>query len=235
MGQQFELLREKPELKIPEGIERSMEMFHNHQGQTLTVHAQYLENQAVNSAAALEFMKQQYGADVPFMRPAELAGDRVAMVPVLKQAVDFVESHDDVRLDWVMLLQPTNPFRTNEDIRQTMRIAREGGCDSVISVIQVFDVHPILMKRIQQNRLLPFCVKEKEGTRRQDYTPPAYMRNGAIYLTRRDVLMEQNSIWGDIIRPYVMPPERSVGVDSELDLKLVEILMREKLGSQVTA
>ena len=180
-------------------------------------------------------MAQQYGADVPFMRPAELAGDRVAMVPVLKQAVDFVESHDDVRLDWVMLLQPTNPFRTNEDIRQTMRIAREGGCDSVISVIQVFDVHPILMKRIQQNRLLPFCVKEKEGTRRQDYTPPAYMRNGAIYLTRRDVLMEQNSIWGDIIRPYVMPPERSVGVDSELDLKLVEILMREKLGSQVTA
>ncbi|QTA83492.1 Polyketide-type polyunsaturated fatty acid synthase [Desulfonema limicola] len=64
MGQQFELLREKPEIKIPESIERSMEMFHDHQGQTLQVHSQYLENQARNSVAALEFMKQKYGADI---------------------------------------------------------------------------------------------------------------------------------------------------------------------------
>ena len=77
--------------------------------------------------------------------------------------------------------------------------------------------------------LLPFCIEEKEGTRRQDYAPDAYMRNGAIYLSRRDVLMERNSIWGDVIRPYVMPPERSVGIDSELDFKLVELLMRQQL------
>ena len=56
------------------------------------------------------------------------------------------------------------------------------------------------------------------------------MRNGAIYLTRRDVLMERSSIWGDVIRPYIMPAERSVGVDSELDLKLVELLMQEQLS-----
>ncbi|MDM8536112.1 SDR family NAD(P)-dependent oxidoreductase [Desulfobacterales bacterium HSG17] len=64
MGQQFDLLRERPETKIPESIERSMDMFHTHQGDTLNVHAQYLENQAKNSVAALEFMKQKYGADV---------------------------------------------------------------------------------------------------------------------------------------------------------------------------
>jgi CMP-N-acetylneuraminic acid synthetase len=86
------------------------------------------------------------------------------------------------------------------------------------------------MKRIENNRLLPFCVEEVEGTRRQDYQPPAYMRNGAVYLTRRDVLMEQNSIWGKSIRPYVMPPERSISIDTELDLKLAELLMRERSG-----
>jgi CMP-N-acetylneuraminic acid synthetase len=104
-----------------------------------------------------------------------------------------------------------------------------GGCDSVISVVRVFSVHPILMKRIEDGRLLPFCIEEKEGTRRQDYAPDAYMRNGAIYLSRRDVIMERHSIWGDIIHPYVMPPERSVGIDSELDFKLVELLMRQQL------
>ena len=55
-----------------------------------------------------------------------------------------------------------------------------------------------------------------------------YMRNGAIYLTRRDVLMDGNSIWGDSICPFVMPPERSVGVDTEYDFQLVCQMMEEK-------
>lgn len=169
-----------------------------------------------------------FGAEVPFLRPADLSGDRVPMVPVLQHAVGEVEAQDGLRLDWVLLLQPTAPLRTPDDIRAALDLAERGGCDSVISVVQVFAVHPILMKRIENDRLLPFCIEEKEGTRRQDYQPPAYMRNGAIYLTRRDVLMERGSIWGEVIRPYVMPEERSVSIDSELDLKLADLILREQ-------
>ena len=172
---------------------------------------------------------REYGADVPFLRPAELAGDRVPTLPVLQHAVRFVEEADGVVLDWVLLLQPTAPLRLIDDLEASVALARQYSCDSVISVVQVFAEHPILMKRIEGNRLLPYCIEEKEGTRRQDYQPPAYMRNGAIYLTRRDVLMEQDSIWGRVICPYVMPPERSVSVDNELELKLVEILIQERL------
>lgn len=173
---------------------------------------------------------RRYGAAVPFLRPAELAGDAVPTVPVLQHAARFVEQQDNIRLDWLCLLQPTDPLRTVEDIKMAMRLGQAGDCDSVISVVQVSAVHPILMKRIEGDKLLPYCIEEKEGTRRQEYQPPAYMRNGAIYLTRRDVLMERSSIWGDVIRPYIMPPQRSVGVDSELDLKLVELLMQEQLS-----
>jgi len=178
--------------------------------------------------AEIAEVARRYGADVPFMRPAELAGDRVPMIPVLQHAVQTVEAMDNIHLDWVLLLQPTAPFRTAEDIESSLELAACGGCDSVISVVQVFAVHPILMKRIENDRLLPFYIEEKEGTRRQDYQPPAYMRNGAIYLTRRAVLMEQNSIWGQVIRPYIMPEERSVSVDSELDLKLAEFMLAER-------
>jgi CMP-N,N'-diacetyllegionaminic acid synthase len=172
------------------------------------------------------------GAEVPFMRPAELARDNVPTVPVLQHAFRFIEQQDAIHLDWVCLLQPTEPFRTVEDLKLGLKLGFAGDCDSVISVTQVFAVHPILMKRIENNRLLPFCIEEKEGTRRQDYQPPAYMRNGAIYLTRRDVLIERNSIWGNIIRPYIMPLDRSVSIDTELDLKLVEVLMQEQLKSK---
>lgn len=171
------------------------------------------------------------GADVPFMRPAELATDTAPTVPVVRHATEFVESQDDIRLDWVMLLQPTEPFRTVGDLEEALRLAETGGCDSVISVVQVFATHPMLMKRIEDGRLSPYCVEEIEGTRRQDYDPPAYMRNGAVYLTARDVLMKRSTIWGDVIRPYVMPPERSISIDSELDLKLADLMMTDADGS----
>lgn len=170
----------------------------------------------------------QYGAEVPFLRPEELGGDRVPMVPVMQHAVRTIEEMDQIHLDWVLLLQPTCPFRAPQDILAALDLAAQGGCDSVISVVRVLAHHPILMKKIENNQLLPFVIEEKEGTRRQDYTPPAYMRNGSIYLTRRDNLLENNSIWGQVIRPYIMPEERSVNVDSELDLKLVELILQER-------
>jgi len=171
---------------------------------------------------------RRYGGDVPFLRPAELSGDRVPTLPVLQHAVKFVEEQGQTTIDWVLLLQPTTPFRSIEDIDATLALAQQGGCDSIISVVQVFAEHPIFIKRIEKERLLPFNLEEKEGTRRQDCHPPAYIRNGAVYLTRRDIIMKANSIWGKVIRPYVMPPERSVNIDGELDLKLAEALIRER-------
>lgn len=168
------------------------------------------------------------GADVPFLRPAELADDRAKMAPVLRHAVLELESAEGARYDWVLLLQPTSPFRSLDDLREALGLARAGGCDSVISVVRVFDVHPVLMKKIEGGRLLPFCVPEPEGTRRQDYEPPAYMRNGAIYLTRREVLVERGSIWGEVIRPYEMPEERSVSIDTEVHLRIVDQMLRER-------
>ena len=173
-------------------------------------------------------ISKKFGAEVPFIRPNNLGGDKIPMLPVIKHAIQFVEEQDNIKLDWVFLLQPTAPMRSSGDIKAAINLAKKGDCDSVISVVQVFAVHPILMKRIENDQLLPFCIEEKEGTRRQDYQPPAYMRNGAVYLTRRDVLMERNSIWGDIIKPYIMPEERSLNIDNEMDLKLVDSVIKEQ-------
>jgi CMP-N-acetylneuraminic acid synthetase len=177
--------------------------------------------------AEIADISRKYGAEVPFMRPYELAADKTPTLPVLQHAVRSIEEEDGIRIGWVLLLQPTSPLRTKDDILAALELAELGGCDSVISVVKS-PTHPLFMKRIENGQLLSFSdvLVEKEGTRRQDAQPPAYVRNGAIYLTRRDVLMEQNSIWGRLIRPYVMPPERSVNIDSELDLKLAEIMFQ---------
>lgn len=170
------------------------------------------------------------GGDVPFLRPAELASDRTRMAPVLRHAVLEMEAADGVRYDWVLLLQPTSPLRTLDDVRGALRMAAEAHTDSVISVVRVFDVHPVLMKRIEGDRLVPFCVPEPEGTPRQEYEPPAYMRNGALYLSRRDVVVERESIWGASVRPFVMPEERSLSIDTELHMRLADLLLGESGG-----
>lgn len=164
------------------------------------------------------------GADVPFCRPAELASDSAKSLPVLQHATHFVESRDRVKFDWILLLQPTTPFRTPSDILECIDLATASGskCDSVVSVAEMAP-HPIFAKRIDEfGMLAPYSLDEPEGLRRQDVSSAAYVRNGAIYLTRRDVLIEKGSIYGQCVRPYVMPAVRSINIDSELDWMLAE-------------
>ena len=170
-------------------------------------------------------ISKRLGAEIPFIRPKGLSIDSAPTLPVIQHAVKSIESNDLVTFDWILILQPTNPFKSTEDIGNAIKIAEETSCDSIISVVQVFAHHPILMKKIKDNRLLDFSFKEKEGTRRQDYSPPAYMRNGAIYLTRREVIMEDNSIWGKSIHPYIMPESRSFNIDSEIDLEVAHNIL----------
>jgi CMP-N-acetylneuraminic acid synthetase len=168
------------------------------------------------------------GAEVPFLRPTELAGDATPSLPVIQHAARFVEKSDGVRMDWVLLLQPTSPLRTAHDIRAAIERAGKKNCTAVVSVTEAGHSHPYLMRRIEGNLLLPFRDDQPEARRVQDFEPKAYLVNGAIYLTRRDILLEEGSLYGDVVAPYVMPRERSVDVDTEEDLLLAESLLRRR-------
>ena len=168
---------------------------------------------------------RRYGAEVPFIRPANLAVDTAGSLEVAKHATQFIELRDGVTMDWVLLLQPTSPLRITADIQGAMELADSSTCDSVVSVCES-PVHPVFIKKINaEGFLVPFLLNEPQGLRRQDANPPAYVRNGALYLTQRKVLMESHSIYGDRIRPYIMPPERSVDIDSFLDFRIAELLL----------
>lgn len=165
------------------------------------------------------------GASVPFLRPGELATDVARSVDVVRHAVDHVESRDGSRFDWVLTLQPTAPFRSAADIEAALSLAAaDPDCDSVISVVEVVDSHPIFVKKLVDGYIKPFCVEEIEGIRRQDIDPPAFKRNGAIYLSRR-TLLDRGELRGRAQRAYLMPPERSVNIDAPLDLIVAEAMM----------
>ena len=169
---------------------------------------------------AIAKIAEAAGASVPFLRPAELARDDTPMQMVLRDAIIRMEMLS--KFDWVLLLQPTCPLRTADDIRAAIRLAERGYCDSVISVTRMEDYHPARMYKMCDGFLTPlFWIEEKQ--RRQDLST-VYHRNGAIYLTRRDIIMA-GELWATEAVPYVMPPERSVNIDSEIDFKLAEVLI----------
>lgn len=166
------------------------------------------------------------GIDVPFLRPAELAGDDVPTIRVLQHAVRTLESGGD-KYDAVLTLQPTNPLRRPLDIDGAIDLLEHTGADSVISFTDVGEAHPARIKRIDQNGRVsdPPFAEEFEGQPRQQLAK-FYRREGSIYLTRRSILMECNSIKGTDCRAWMIPEERSCMIDRPLDLLVAEQLLR---------
>jgi CMP-N,N'-diacetyllegionaminic acid synthase len=169
-----------------------------------------------------------HGAEAPFMRPVELAQDTTPTMPVVMHALRWLEAEEGYLPESVVLLQPTSPLRTGDDITAATALARAVSADSVVSVCLTRS-HPHLAKRITSDGRLEDFTAHPQVDRRQDLEP-VYSLNGAIYLARRAHLMEKQTFYGPKTYAYVMPPERSLDVDTDWELHLCDLVLRELYG-----
>ena len=165
--------------------------------------------------------------DVPFIRPDYLASDTAKAIGVIKHAIEIMEKIDGVVYDLVVYLEPPNPLRIVEDIDKCIEMFDENQPDCVVSVQEANQFHPILMKQIEDDRLKPIWKDEPEGVPRQLYNPTAYMRNGAVYVFRKELIID-DVLYGKDVMPYVMPIERSVCIDDMMDWYVAEAWMKNK-------
>lgn len=165
------------------------------------------------------------GAEVPFVRPASLATPEASSLDVVLHALKKLKA-ENFEPDWVLLLQPTSPMRTSGDIEAAIELAKGKACDSVISVVRLQHEHPSTAKRITDGVLQPFVASAAE----RDANEPAYANNGAIYLTRTDVIVNHNSLYGEVSVPYVMSRERSIDVDTAFDLQIASMMLSAQGG-----
>jgi CMP-N-acetylneuraminic acid synthetase len=170
---------------------------------------------------------QKYGADVPFMRPKELAGDTTPHLPVMQHAIDFMEKKLGIVFDYTVIFQPTSPFRLTEDIDETLKVLIESGADSGVSLVRADShEHPIKMKKLEGNKVIPYCMPEPEGVGRQGLAP-AYRRSSAVYAMRRDLIMKDNRLFGDTIVGHVVSEDRSIDIDTPFDWIKAEYMLNE--------
>jgi CMP-N,N'-diacetyllegionaminic acid synthase len=169
------------------------------------------------------------GAEAPFLRPSEFSTDEASSVSAIQHAVDWVEKQEGVRYDYIVELMCTNPMKTVEDIDASIEKLISTQADSVIAVHQLEDHHPARIKKIINDKIINFCIPEIPESRRQDLKPEAYIRSGSIYALKRDYLMSDGKRYGsDNSRPYILPPERAVNIDTEIDFMIAELILKNR-------
>jgi CMP-N-acetylneuraminic acid synthetase len=178
--------------------------------------------------AEIAAVATECGADVPFLRPAELATDTAAGLDVARHALDWLAENDGYVPDILVELQPVAPLRLASDIDRAVNLLRTSGADSVVGLVEAD--HPYYLRTLDGDVMRPFLPDTPEAFRRQDL-PTVYRCNGAIIAVRAAVLREQRSFYGRDVRGYVMPPERSIDIDTPLDLRIAEALLRERANA----
>ena len=176
--------------------------------------------------AEIAAVSREYGGHVPFLRPAELSSDQSPTWAALQHALRWYEAEYNRTVLAVVTLQPTTPLRTAEDIDAAIAMFRAGqpSADSLISVCEAGEHHPLTLYYADGDQLDPLLKGLNPTTRRQDF-PPIYWRNGAIYITRRDLLFTLNRVVSERPLAYRMPKLRSANIDAPFDIELAELML----------
>jgi CMP-N,N'-diacetyllegionaminic acid synthase len=162
---------------------------------------------------------EKFGCEVPFRRPREFATDAATIDPVLIHALD----HLDEAFDYLVLLQPTSPLRTAADIDGAIKVCAERGAPACVGMCET--AKPVeWMYRVGANAGLEPILGEIVTSRRQEL-PKTYVINGAVYVARVDWYREHRGFLDPATLAWCMPPERSIDIDSELDLIVARALV----------
>ena len=174
---------------------------------------------------------KRYGGEVPFLRPKELAGDETPDLPVFLHALKWLKENRDYVPDLVVHLRPTSPLREAEHVDEAIELLEgDKSADSVRGVCTPTQ-NPFKMWQIKEGYMEPLVgskkFKEPYNTPRQ-LLPVVYWQNGHIEVIRYETIMKKHSMTGDKILPYIMDQEYSVDIDSNLSIKLAEVILNEK-------
>lgn len=172
-------------------------------------------------------ISKKYGADVPFVRPADIAED-VPSELVTQHAIKFHEDETGRKVDIAVTIQPTTPFVDTADVDATIqKLIENDELDSVFTAKLIHE-RPEWMFELNGNRATLFTGGEMKGERGvMQSLPDLYIPNGAVYATRRSVLFEKNVIVSDKTGIHEMSAEKSVDIDEPIDFMIAEVIGRE--------
>ncbi|MCK5846699.1 MAG: acylneuraminate cytidylyltransferase family protein [Bacteroidales bacterium] len=172
------------------------------------------------------------GAEVPFLRPADIANDSAADKAYLLHAIEYLEKTEGYTADAVMILRPTSPFKTANIIDEVIELLQNTNADSVRTMTKSEGVfHPYWMyKKTDGNKAIAFSEEAKDGKYYQSQLlPDVYRLNGVVDAIKVEVLKSSETLYGNDMRIVEVDEEFALDIDTELDFKIADFLMRAYL------
>lgn len=167
----------------------------------------------------------EWGADYLIQRPGELATDQAAKLPAIRHCAGEVERRAGHMYETVVDLDATSPLRSVEDIQKAVALLEEGGAGNVITAMPSRRSPYFNMVELNADGVAALSKPLKTPVVRRQDAPQCYDMNASIYVWKRPVLFASDTIFNVDTKLYVMPEERSIDIDSEIDFKIVEFLM----------
>lgn len=170
---------------------------------------------------------REYGAEVPFLRPAALAGDTSSAVDVYLHAVDFLEKESGRSIEKFMVLLPTAPLRNSVNIEQALRQFYEKNAETLISMREAETPISWYYEMNIEGRVKNLGLDAENAVKNRQVNKKYYIPNGAIYILDKKLLKEKRTYYSDNTVAYLMSAEQSVDIDCELDFKIAELLLSQ--------
>ena len=171
-------------------------------------------------------LAEKYGAEVPFLRPKKIATDTSPVIETIRHAVFELEKKGD-KIDIIVLLQPTSPFRRVKDIDKSLKMIKQPNTDSVVGVCEAEHNPYHVMTAIKNNYLVyPLFKTAKKAIHYRQGAPKVYRINGCLYTFKRNAFMKTGTIFTKKARPLIMPGELSIDIDTKTDLLYAEFVLK---------
>lgn len=166
-------------------------------------------------------VSKEFNAEVPFVRPSELASDTASSIAVVQHAIAFFENQNEF-FDAICLLQPTSLFRENGFIDQAISTFINNDCDALVSVLKVpHEYNPHWVFESNENGFLEIATGEKEIIKRRQDLPNAFFRDGSIYLTKVETI-KKGSFYGEKLTYIESNPDLYINIDTQEDWEKAE-------------
>lgn len=193
--------------------------------------SRYLDSVVVTTdSEEIARVAKAFGAEVPFLRPAEYATETASTYDAIRHALSFMHDRQQREFDYVVLLEPTAPLREDDDIDRMLEklVSRSDEFDSIVSVGEVTE-HPSIMKRLDGAYVMPLIAELEQTSRRQD-NQPAYYPYGIAYIAKITTLLDENTFYCKRCTYYPIKRYQNFDIDDIYDFLSVERVMIHEWG-----
>ena len=190
--------------------------------------SKYVDKVIVSTDSAIYAdIARKYGAEVPYLRPSELAQDKSVEMDSCQHLMRWLEEHSAEKFDIILKLEPTSPLRTAEDVDKAVEKLVEKNADTVVTVTEAM-THPFWMNTLPEDHSMKVFLRPDVARKNRQELPVYYQLDGLVYVGKWDFIKQHKTWFAENSYATITPNSRAIDIDGPVQLELVRIIIQKR-------